>query len=130
MEHCAETSPLYRAWLATVPGDLAAAEAAIAARDLVRLGELAEGSAMAMHAAAMAARPAILYFAPATIACLAVVRELRSASIPAYFTIDAGPHVKVLTNDDNAPAVAARLEQVPGVSGVLISRPGGPAVLL
>jgi diphosphomevalonate decarboxylase len=129
MEHCAETSPLYSAWLASVPSDLAQAERAIARRDLAALGEVAEGSAMAMHAAAMAARPATLYFAPATMACLAAVRELRATGVPAYFTIDAGPHVKVLTLEQQAQAVRARLAEIPGVSQVLESGVGGPAEL-
>src|SRR5690606_31949934 len=61
MEHCAETSPLHAGWLASVPGDLMAARAAIAARDLDALGQVAEASALAMHAAALASRPAIVY---------------------------------------------------------------------
>src|SRR6185437_7680491 len=98
MEHCAQTSPLYAGWLAVVPRDLAAAEDAIARGDLQALGELAEANALAMHAAAIASRPAIVYWQPATLALLAAVRALRAAGAPAWATMDAGPHVKVLTD--------------------------------
>ena len=55
MERTARTSPYYPAWLAGVDGDLRAARAAIAARDLGALGAVAERSALRMHASAMAA---------------------------------------------------------------------------
>jgi diphosphomevalonate decarboxylase len=130
MEHCAATSPLYAGWLATVPRDLASAEAAIDTGDLQRLGEVAEASAMAMHAAAMASRPAVIYWQPPTLAALARVRELRAAGTPAWATIDAGPHVKVLTERGTADQVAAAMQQVPGVTQVIVSGVGGPVAVV
>ena len=130
MEHCAETSPLYEGWLAAVPGDLAAARAAIEQRDLHALGEVAEQSALTMHAAALAARPAIAYFRPATIALLDAVQELRRRGLSAFFTMDAGPHVKVLTTRDDAALVADRVGRVADVTQVITSAPGGPAELV
>jgi diphosphomevalonate decarboxylase len=129
MDHCAATSPLYPGWLESVPGDLAAARAAIDACDLDALGRVAERSALTMHAAAMAARPGILYWQPATVACLHEVRTMRAAGIPGYATIDAGPHVKVLTEAGQAGAVAARLAAIEGVTEIITSGAGGPAEL-
>ncbi len=124
MDHCAETSPLYPGWLASVPGDLAAARAAIERRDLHALGEVAEQSALTMHAAALASRPTIAYFRPATIALIDAVQNLRRTGTTAFFTMDAGPHVKVLTTPADAAAVAARVAQIPDVTRVIESRPG------
>ena len=130
MEHCAETSPLYAAWVACVPRDLAAAEDAIARGDLGALGTIAEDNALAMHASAIAARPAIIYWQPATLAALAAVRALRRAGHGAWATMDAGPHVKVLTSVDDAIAVAAAMAEVPGVTAVTVAAAGGPAELV
>lgn len=130
MDHCAETSPLYGGWLAAVPGDLAAARAAIERRDLHALGEVAERSALTMHAAALAARPAIAYFRPATIALIEAVHELRRGGTAAFFTMDAGPHVKVLTTPAEASTVARRIGQVSDVTRVIESGPGGGAELV
>jgi len=130
MAHTAATSPLYRAWIDLVPRDLATAEAALAAGDLEQLGELAEANALAMHASAIAARPAVIYWQPATLAALAEVRALRAAGHAAWATIDAGPHVKVLTTAGDAAAVAAALRGVPGVTDVVIAAAGGPAAVV
>jgi diphosphomevalonate decarboxylase len=128
MEHCAETSPLYAGWLAVVPRDLAAAEAAIARGDLEALGELAEANALAMHATAIASRPAIVYWQPTTLALLDAVRALRASGAPAWATMDAGPHVKVLTDVAHAERVASALREV--VADVSISAAGGAAEVM
>jgi diphosphomevalonate decarboxylase len=130
MEACADTSPLYPGWIASVPIDLAAARAAIARRDLPALGEVAERSALTMHATALASRPAILYFKPSTLAAFDAVRELRAAGVPAWATMDAGPHVKCLTDATSADQVAAALGGVAGVTSVRVAAPGGEARLL
>ena len=130
MEHCAETSPLYAGWIAVVPRDLAAAEDAIARGDLAALGELAEANALAMHASAIAARPAIIYWQPASLAALAEVRALRARGLAAWATMDAGPHVKVLTSADDAAAVAQAMATVPGVTAVTVAAAGGPAEII
>jgi diphosphomevalonate decarboxylase len=130
MEHCAETSPLYPGWLAVVPPDLTIAEAAIAAGDLTALGAVAEHNALAMHAAAIASRPPIIYWQPATLAALAAVRALRSAGRTAWATMDAGPHVKVLTDATDVDAVAVAMRAVPGVTALTIAASGGRAEIV
>jgi diphosphomevalonate decarboxylase len=124
MARTARTSPYYDAWLRGVDGDLTAARAAIAAHDLDALGAVAERSALRMHATAMAAEPAIVHWNPATLAAMACVRDLRARGVAAFFTIDAGPHVKVLCASADGPAVAAALEAVPGVLRTLVAAPG------
>ena len=130
MDHTAATSPMYRAWLDVVPKDLVTAEAAIAKGDLEALGALAEANALAMHASAIAARPSILYWQPATLGILAEVRGLRSSGQPAWATMDAGPHVKILTTAAAAELVQNALVDNAGVTAFTISAPGGPAEIV
>ena len=119
MRHVAETSALYPGWLEAQSADLQSMHAAIADRDLAAVGRLAEENCLRMHAVTMAARPPVLYWTPATLAAMDAVAQLRSEGRQAYFTIDAGPQVKVLTTATDEPAVAARLGDVPGVRRVL-----------
>jgi diphosphomevalonate decarboxylase len=125
MQRTAATSPFYPAWVEAVDRDLADARAAIEARDLPALGAVVERSALRMHATAMAAEPPILYWKPATLAAMRAVADTRASGGPAgYFTMDAGPHVKVLCRAADAPPLAALLAAVPGVHHTLIARPG------
>jgi len=123
----AATSPLYPAWLAGADADLAEARAAIRTRDLEALGQVAEHSALKMHAIGLAARPPLLYWRGATVDCLHRVWSLRAEGRRAFATIDAGPQVKVLCEPPDADAVADALRAVAGVERVLACRPGGGA---
>ena len=120
----AAASPLYPAWVEGAEGDLAEARAAIATRDLERLGHLAEHSALKMHAIGLAARPPLLYWNGATVECIHRVWALRAEGVPAFVTIDAGPQVKVLCAPGDALSVADALAGVPGVLRVLTCPPG------
>lgn len=130
MDLTARTSPFYADWVRSVAPDLDDARAAIAARDLDRLGRVAERSAMRMHACAMGADPHILYWNPATLAAIATVKKLRSDGVSAYFTIDAGPHVKVLCAASDAATVEAALAATPAVMRVLCLAPGPGAHII
>jgi diphosphomevalonate decarboxylase len=130
MELTAQTSPYAPGWLQAVPQDLAAARAAVRAHDLAGLGQVAERNAIRMHACAMAADPPILYWNGATLAAMETVRRLRAAGTRAFFTIDAGPHVKVLCAAGDAALVEPALAATPGVLRTLVLAPGPGAELV
>ncbi len=130
MNRTVDTSPYFDAWTREVPLQLEAATRAIEARDFEAVAAVAEHSACAMHASALAARPAVIYWKPATLAVMHLVTELRAAGTPAFFTIDAGPHVKVITAPDAAELVESALRDIDGVVDVIPAGPGGDAQLV
>jgi diphosphomevalonate decarboxylase len=129
MERTRTTSPYYASWVDAARVDLGDAIAAVEGRDLERLGEIAERSALAMHAAALAARPGIAFWNGATIEALHRIRALRGAGHLAFFTCDAGPQPKALCAPADENAVAAAFADVPGIRSLIRCRPGGGAVL-
>src|SRR5690606_25514449 len=104
--------------------DLAAAAAALAARDLPVLGDIIEHSCFKMHACMMTSRPPIVYWRGATLDVIHAVWRAREAGLPGYVTSDAGPYVKVLCRADHAEPLAAVLREVAGVSEVDVLAPG------
>lgn len=105
MQHTRDTSPLYAGWPATVTRDLVALKAAIRRRDFTRLGAVAEANALAMHATMIAARPAVLYWLPDSVAAMHTVSALRAGGCEVYFTMDAGPNLKLLFRKSDVRAV-------------------------
>lgn len=130
MQHTARTSPYYPSWVADAPRLFEEVKAAVLARDFQRLGPAVEQSALMMHASMLAASPALIYFRPATLAVIEVVRAQRRAGLAACFTIDAGPHVKVLVEPRDAASVRAALAGAEGVLRVLESEAGPDAQVL
>jgi diphosphomevalonate decarboxylase len=124
------SSPYYASFRQSAPEAYLEVRQALLTGDLQRVGEAMEHSTLLMHACMLAARPALLYWNAATVAALQRVRELRSGGAFAYFTIDAGPHVKVLTHRQQAAGIAAQLEAVPGVQRVIVSGIGAGARLV
>jgi diphosphomevalonate decarboxylase len=124
-----DTSPFYAAWLRVHDADLISAMEIVRRRDFAGLAEIAEHNCLKLHAVMMTTRPPLIYWTPATLACLRAVQALRRAGTPVFFTIDAGPQVKAVCLPEAAGAVRAAMAAVPGVSRVIESGLGTGARL-
>lgn len=91
-----ETSPYYDGWVSSSIEDLADIKVAIQEQDVVKTGEIAERSAMKMHALNLSANPPFNYWSPDSIIAMRQVTALREQGYPAYITMDAGPNVKII----------------------------------
>ncbi|GAA0430643.1 diphosphomevalonate decarboxylase [Lentibacillus halophilus] len=124
MKRTVETSPFYSGWLESVPSDLQAIKAGIKEKDFEQVGSISEANCLRMHATTLGANPPFMYWQSTTFLIMEAVRALRADGISAYFTIDAGPNVKVLYMPKDEEAVQHKLRSVPGVRNVIVSRPG------
>ncbi|MCJ7840109.1 diphosphomevalonate decarboxylase [Lederbergia sp. NSJ-179] len=124
MKRTVETSPFYSGWLEAVPIDMQLAKEAIHHRDFEKLGRVTESNAMKMHATTLGANPPFMYWQSATFDVMEQVLELRKKGIQAYFTIDAGPNVKVLCEPHDQKKVCEVLKSLPLVKDVFICHPG------
>lgn len=119
MDVTSDESVYYDAWVKQSQVDLEAMEIALRKHDIKEAGLIAQENALRMHASLLAVN--MWYFEPETIRIMNVVRELQK-QIPVYFTMDAGPNVKVLTT---APYVDQLIEALGDVETIVCSK--GPA---
>ena len=103
------SSPLYESYIKHSKKDLEAIKEAIKNKDFKKIGEITEHNAMQMHATIISNNPPIIYFEEDSIKAINKVRELRSKGIPAYFTMDAGPNVKILIQKADVDKVMGEL---------------------
>ena len=68
---------------------------------------------MRMHACMLAADPPLIYWNERTLAVIAEVLALRKSGVGAWYTMDAGPHVKILCEPKNALAIYERVNSLP-----------------
>jgi diphosphomevalonate decarboxylase len=129
MAQSRDTSPYYAEWVRGHAADLAAGMDIVRRRDFAALADLAEHNCMKMHAVMLTTRPALLYWQPATVACLHAVTAMRRAGTPVFFTVDAGPQVKAVCLPGAAGAVRDALAALPGVARVIESGLGAGARL-
>ena len=130
MEGSRKTSPFYSRWIEEQDMDLSTARDAITVRDFGKLASIAEHNCLKMHSVMWASRPPVVYWNAATLACLECVRKLQADGVSAFFTIDAGPQVKVLCVPDDESRVVEALSGIPGVESLLVSGIGAGATLV
>lgn len=112
MNRTAETSELYESWPAQAQCDYDELRTAIAVQDFSLLGKTAENNALAMHAVMLAAWPPLCYWKPKSLSLMQQVWQAREEGLETYFTMDAGPNLKLLFLASDETAVR---EQFPGV---------------
>lgn len=105
MKRTVETSALYRSWPAKVAKDLPRLKTAIRRRDFPMLGQTAESNALAMHATMFDAKPPVVYWLPESVTAMKKIWKLREGGLNVYFTMDAGPNLKVLFLKKDTAAV-------------------------
>ncbi|MEL6343289.1 MAG: diphosphomevalonate decarboxylase [Myxococcota bacterium] len=116
-----QRSPLYPGWVDSAADDIRDAHDAIDRRDLEALGVAMERSTLKMHATMISV--GIRYWKPETVAVMEQVEQLRASGVGAWYTMDAGPNVKILCEAKDAQVVADALAaigartQILGVGG-------------
>ena len=124
MKDTINTCPYYAEWPKTAELDVLAIKQAVLDKDLKRVGEAAENNCLKMHATMIATKPPLLYWEPETLKVMKAIQKWRSEGIPAYFTIDAGPQVKVITSEEHVPELDKRLMDLKVVQRNVITKPG------
>jgi len=124
MGQTVETCPYYPGWLKTIEEDLKIVREGILQKDFTKVGVQAEYNCLKMHALMMTTKPAIIYWKPATMEIIQNVINWREEGLECYFTIDAGPNVKVLCLEKDEKEIDKRLLELEGVIKTIIAKPG------
>ena len=95
-----------------------------------KLGEAMEQSTLNMHATCLSSNPGFWYFNSTTIKILNKIKQLRKKNYKCYFTMDAGPHVKILCYQNDAFKLKKELEKINGIISINILKQGQAAYLL
>ena len=130
MKLTVETSPFYPAWVEQAGKDLVAIKEAIATHDFITLGEITEANGMKMHGTMLGANPPFSYWEPLTVNVLQRIREIRNQGFDCYYTMDAGPNVKVICPADQADQIKQLLDKTFPENPTIISGVGRDAYIL
>jgi diphosphomevalonate decarboxylase len=125
----AYTSPIQAVRVSDSTRRLQLCREAIYERDFDKLAGVVELDSNLMHAVMITSSPPILYWRGATVTVMQAVHSWRKKGLPVCYTIDAGPNVHVLCQGGDEKTVAGLLHQLSGVNEIIITHPGGPAML-
>ncbi|MCD8512282.1 MAG: diphosphomevalonate decarboxylase [Nitrincola sp.] len=105
MQRTVETAHLYQSWPVQAAHDIVLLKEAIAEKDFAKLGQTAEHNALSMHATMIASWPPLVYWQPESLATMQRIWKLRKDGLAVYFTMDAGPNLKLLFEQADLDAV-------------------------
>jgi len=128
----AQTSPLFNSRLVGMENKNNLVRKAILEKDLKTLGEICEEDCLSMHAVMITSKPSLRYWTEGTLKLMDAVESWRHENIEAYFTIDAGPNVHILTLPEYKNSVIDKLDSLVNkkyVKNYIINKAGGPAKL-
>lgn len=111
MKLCVETSTTFDEWIRQSEQDYKDMLVYLKENDFKKVGELTEKNALAMHATTKTATPSFSYLTDASYEAMDFVRQLREQGESCYFTMDAGPNVKVLCLEEDLEHLSELLGQ-------------------
>ncbi len=130
MDATRTSSPYYPAWNKTANADTKKIKRLIQKKDFSGVGKLAESNCLRMHASMMTSDPALFYWEPVTLEVIKSVIKWREEGLESYFTIDAGPQVKMLCLKKNERALVKRLNKIKGVQKTVTCKAGPAARII
>lgn len=96
MKRARDTSAYFQEWVEQSERDYHQMLAYLKANEFDKVGQLTEANALRMHETNHQAQPAFSYLTEKTYEAMQRVKELCDKGEQCYFTMDAGPNVKVL----------------------------------
>lgn len=112
MQRTIASSSLYKSWPDQAHADLKKLHQAIDSFDFTLLGSTAEHNAMSMHATFASSWPPLLYWQPESVEAMHKVWQLRQQGIEVYFTMDAGPNLKLIFEHHTLPELLVHFPEL------------------
>jgi diphosphomevalonate decarboxylase len=87
-------------------------------------------STVKMHSVMMTTNPPLFYWNHITFEIIELIRELISEKFKVFFTIDAGPQVKIITLKENEEIVLSRLREISQIEQIIVCKIGNGAEII
>lgn len=111
MKVASTTSTVFEEWISQSEQDYKDMLDYLVANDFAKVGQLTESNALAMHRTNEFATPSFNYLTEESYKAMDLVKELRQQGHQCYFTMDAGPNVKVLCQEADLDKLSQIFEQ-------------------
>lgn len=125
-----ETSPVFQDRLDHIDLKLDKMRNAIKEKNFTILGQTAESDCNMVHSIALTSEPKLSFWTDETIQTIKLVENLRKEGIKAYYTIDTGANMHILTLPEFAAEIKMILNKIPYVVKTIVCKPGDGAKII
>lgn len=119
-----ETSPMFKARLDVVETSLDKMRKAIEQRDFTLLGQTAEADCNLVHSIALTSKPKLSFWIDETVKIINLIKDFRKGGIAAYYTVDTGSNMHILTLPQFAAEIEMILNRIPYIVKTVVCKPG------
>ena len=126
----ANTSPFYQVRLSTIRAKIELVRKALRERNFDDLGKLIESEALEFHSILLTSQPSMIAWYPGSVEVMLAVQAMRREGIKAYFTINTGFNVHVLTLPEFETQVKEKLSKLSLVINTISAKVGEKPELL
>ena len=125
-------SPFFSTWLKHRKTHIKQFCEALFSHDFQSMGEMAENDTLKLHAITMTAplTEYLLVWEPETVAIMHLVKNFRERGIQAYFSIDTGPSVVILTLTHHVSEIITELKALNPDFKITSGKIAGPSQIL
>ncbi len=120
----ANTSPFYKTRQSEIKAKIEAVRESLNEKNFDKLGALVESEALEFHSILLTSQPPMIAWYPGSLEVMLAVQAMRREGVKAYFTINTGFNVHVLTLPEFEDQVVARLEKLPLVKKTIRAKIG------
>ncbi len=126
MEISRKTSTIYNHWLDINQEHINEALEAIREKNILKLERVTEKNCELMHEVMKTSSPSIVYKTDVTRSCITEVENLRVLGHKLFYTIDAGPQVKIICDPSSSNAIKEKIIEKTDVIEIIHAGIGGP----
>ena len=123
------TSPFMSTRLNLISEKIIQCKKYIQEKDFKSFGELVESEALELHAIMLTSQPSLIYWLPATIRMMKLVKKWRSEGLPVYFTVNTGQDIHLICEKKDVSSLEEKLKAVQEIKKIIISYPSHGTVL-
>lgn len=120
----AQSSPFYQQRQQLIGDKIKQVKELINKKDFAALGELVEAESLEFHSILLTSKPSFIAWYPGTVQVMLEVQQLRREGVLAFFTINTGFNVHVLTLPEYEAEVVEKLQRLSLVKKTLSAQVG------
>ena len=123
------TSPFMSTRLSHMSDKIIQCKKYINEKDFKSFGELVESEALELHAIMLTSQPSLIYWLPATVRVMKLVKKWRNEGFLVYFTVNTGQDIHLLCEKKDVTRLEEKLKTVQEIKKIIISNPSHGTVL-
>lgn len=129
-QRLANSSPFFKERQKRIKEKIKRFKKALKEKDFTLFGNIIEGEALELHAIMLTSTPSLIYWQPATVKLMKLVKQWRNQGLEVYFTFNTGQNIHLIVEEKNKNKLIKNLNQIKEAKNIIVNYPSIGARLI